>query len=134
MIVPYEPQHLMAVRLQPQQTRDTFDGSVPEHGQAWSLVVDGRCYAVGGLYPASERMATAWAFIGRDAGPHFVRLVRAMRHKMHAAPWPVIRAGALHGFVAAHRLLHMLGFVKINAVAHYNTRVYEVFEWTRYEH
>lgn len=133
-IIPYTPDHLAAINLQPEQVRDTFDESVPEKGDSWAMVIDGRSVAVGGLYPVLPNMAVAWAFIGADAGPHFVRMVRAMREKLDASSWPVVRAGALHGFAAAGRLLRMLGFQQVNAVTHYRARVYDVFEWSRHEH
>ena len=57
MIVPYTPDHLAAINLQPEQVRDTFDESVPEQGDSWAMVIDGRSVAVGGLYPVPLGLA-----------------------------------------------------------------------------
>lgn len=131
-LVPFTLERFADIRLQPEQRRDTFDLTVPQIGEAYAIEIDGHCIGCGGLYPVTADVACAWAFIGEDAGPYFVRMVRAMSEVLERAHWRVVRAGVLSGFAPGHRLLAMLGFQPVGAAVFYGARVYNVFEYTNH--
>jgi hypothetical protein len=127
--VPFTKERWLDVILQPQQTRDhdRID-EVIETATIAFVDENDHCVACGGLWPFSESVAVAWAYIGADAGRHMVALLRAARSILKAAAWPEVRSGALIDFPAGNRLLHLLGFRPIAVLTYTDARVYGVFE------
>jgi hypothetical protein len=132
--VPFTLERWRDVVLQPEQRRDHGDAMTAFDGPTWTYVdeVD-HCLAVGGLYPVTEHVAVAWAYIGRDAGrvmpALFLKARRVLR--AHRERWPIIRSGALVDFAAGHRLLELLGFKALGVDVTHEARVISVFEWSR---
>ena len=127
--VPFTLERWRDVILQPEQTRDhdQIEG-VLHSGMVAFVDEKDHCVACGGLWPASDSMAVAWAYIGADAGRHMVALLRAARRVLRASLWPEVRSGALAEFPAGNRMLELLGFRHIGQVEHSQSRVYRVFE------
>ncbi len=115
-IVPFKGEHLFSLRLQRMQ--DEFHQQfTPEYGRAledvgngYTAMVDDRPIACAGLAEQWEGRALAWALIGQDAGPHFVRMVRGMRRALDMSCWRRIEAQVDAEFVEGLRLAEMLGF------------------------
>lgn len=129
--VPFSLQAWHDIVLQPQQTRNHLDFMAVD-GPIWTFVDDGgHCLACGGLYPAMDGIAVAWAYIGADCGPVMPALFKRARAALleGLTHWPVIRSGALADFAAGNRLLELLGFTPIGVKVTHEARVYNVFEW-----
>lgn len=116
-IVPFKAEHIMQLQLQPRQGAFFYDDYSPEHGrlleqhgEGYTAIVDGRPVACAGMVDQWRGRALAWALIGADAGPHFVRITRAVRRALDMAEWRRIemQVDAEHG--EAIRWARMLGF------------------------
>lgn len=120
------------VALQPEQEHEPANraqAAVMSNGHAVAMVdqVTGHTIGCGGLCPVKDGEAVAWTYIGRDAGPHLVALVREMRRVLDDARYPVVKAATLQGFAPGERMLALLGFSKTGELQH-NGRSYIVFE------
>lgn len=88
-----------------------------EHAQAvekepsfTALDMAGTVLGFGGIYTPWPGRAVLWAFVGANAGPHFVEIHRAVVRFLNTLPHRRIEATAQAGFAPSHRWLRMLGF------------------------
>lgn len=115
-IVPFLPEHALALHLQPMQQVSEPPFSPTEAqalagGPAYSAVgEDGTVYAAAGLLPQWEGRAIAWAALAWNAGPHLMRITREVRRVLAAAPFRRIETPVDAEFLAARRWIEMLGF------------------------
>ena len=122
MIVPFEFAHLVSLRLQPEQAHAKPSRAVVQRleaeGVAFSyLDEDGHAVMCGGLLPFEDQGAMAWSWIGADAGPHMLALVRESRRVLasHEDEWPVMRALTLVEFGAGNRFLKDRKSTRLNS-------------------
>lgn len=115
-IIPFKGEHLFDLRLQHmqqefhQQFTPQYGRALEDVGNGYTAMVDGKPIACAGLAEQWEGRALAWALIGQDAGPHFVRMVRGMRRALDMSRWRRIEAQVDAEFVEGIRLAVMLGF------------------------
>lgn len=137
--VPFSLDLWRDVVLQPEQAPNDEALRALEGGPSWSFVdATGHCIACGCLFPASEHIAVAVAYIGADAGPAMPALflkARKILKEAHAR-WPIIRAGVLEGFTAGERLIELLGFkpMGLSVPSADGARVIQVFQLTARGH
>jgi hypothetical protein len=137
--VPFTLERWQAIALQPEQAHEppTADTAayLRQHGVSWAYEADdGHTLACGGLLPVGPGEAVAWSYVGADAGPHMLGLIRAARAIMreHQNRWPVIRATVVKDFAAGRRLMDMLGFVPMLVEPiDFRDRRYDVFQRVR---
>ena len=114
-IVPYEPEHLLAIDLQEAQgyARQNLNRQVAEQlagPYSYTVLRDGRPVAVLGVLKLWDNRALAWTFIGRDAGPSMVIIHRFVKEALDLLPFRRVEADTPCDFEAGHRWLKMLGF------------------------
>jgi hypothetical protein len=116
-IVPFEPNHLERLLLQPSQaimqetlTKQEYATSLHSAGPAYSLVDGDEVFASMGLIPQWENRALAWGLISAESGPHFVLIHKAVRRTMTAHPYRRIETAVACDFEQGHRWASMLGF------------------------
>lgn len=116
-IVPFEPDHLKTLLLQPSQVMlqptlsdPTYATSLYTAGPAYSLVGDDEVLACSGLIPQWENRAIAWALIGKEAGRHFLMIHRAVRNAIDLHRYRRIETAVAADFEQGHRWMRMLGF------------------------
>jgi hypothetical protein len=116
-IVPFQPEHALAVRLQPMQATEgppvtpVEAAALHAGGPAYTaLGEDGAVLAAAGLLPQWPGRACAWAMIAHNAGPHFLRITREVRRVLEACDFRRIEITVDARFAAAVRWAEMLGF------------------------
>jgi hypothetical protein len=116
-IVPFRPEHALAVRLQPMQVQEgppvgqKEAEALASQGRGYSAIGDdGTVYAVAGILPQWEGRAIAWALIAYNAGPHMLRITREIRKFLNGCGFERIEASVDALFPAAARWVEMLGF------------------------
>lgn len=111
-IVPLEPSHLQAIRVQPAQAAEYAhaDALASPTGMGWTALVDGEPVACAGLVEVWEGRAYAWAILSDNAGPYMLPLTREIRSKLDAAPFRRIEMAVDADFDAGARWAEMLGF------------------------
>ena len=114
-IVPYEPEHLLAIDLQEAQgyARQNLNRQVAEQlagPYSYTVLRDGRPVAVLGVLKLWDNRALAWTFLGRDAGPSMVIIHRFVKEALDLLPFRRVEADTPCDFEAGHRWLKMLGF------------------------
>lgn len=111
ILVDLQPHHLSLLR--PQQEQQDFDpaGVASAPGKSWTAVHDGLPICCGGLVPMWDGRAYAWTVIDADAGPHMLRLTRAIRSLLAASEWRRIEMAVRADFEAGRRWALALGFV-----------------------
>ncbi len=114
-IVPYQADHLMELKLQTGQghclpfvTRSHAEALQDEY--AFTALVDGHPIAVGGVKELFPGRALCWAFIGKDSGPHFPALHKAVKTVLDFVPYRRLEADVACEFEQGHRWAKMLGF------------------------
>lgn len=116
-IIPFHPDHLKRIALQPSQIALQPELAKPEYGPA--LLAAGPCYsgvvgdvviASAGFYPQWDGRAIVWALVSGDAGRHFVSLHRAVLRSFELHPFRRIETCVLKGFAEGCRWAEMLGF------------------------
>lgn len=116
-IVPFEPDHLKLLLLQPSQammqstlTNAEYAQSLFHAGPAYSAVQGDAVFACGGLIPQWQGRAIAWALISAEAGPHFITITKAVRRALDLHPFRRVETAVRHDFPQGHRWAAMLGF------------------------
>lgn len=116
-VVPFQPDHIARLRLQPMQVASEPPVSEAEAralaaaGPSFAAVgEDGHVYAAAGVIPQWEGRAIAWAMIAHDAGPHFLRITREVRRYLEACGIRRIETSVDAAFPQAIRWARLLGF------------------------
>lgn len=114
-IVPFEAGHIFDLRLQ--RAQELFYSKFSpgyatalETAGGYTALVDGRPIVCAGLVEQWEGRALAWALMAQDAGPHFVRITRAVRRALDMAQWRRVEAHVDAEFHEGIRWAKMLGF------------------------
>lgn len=79
--------------------------------QAWTLRVDGKAVAIGGVAPSSRTRAMVWSFIDPAARAHPAILHRTTLRMLSLSTYRRLEMTVLAGFVRGCRWAEALGFV-----------------------
>lgn len=116
-IVPFEPEHLERLTLQPSQAimqptlaNPAYAKWLATSGPAYSLVDGDVVIASAGIIPQWENRALAWALISATAGKHFVVIHKAIRRFFVLHNYKRIETAVDCSFEQGHRWMKMLGF------------------------
>lgn len=124
-VVPYEPEHMRVMALQPAQAHlgtlidQGYDKTVAQGGPAWTALSSGIPIACCGFHEPWPRRAIAWAVLG-DPGPDMLRLTRAVRKAFDAHPAERIEAYVRIGFAPGERWAELLGMHREGRMARFN--------------
>jgi RimJ/RimL family protein N-acetyltransferase len=115
MVVPFRPDHLDLVTLQPAQAylRANVSRGHAEFAAthpSFSGFVGDEIVGCAGILPCWENRALAWSWIGAAAGRHMVAITRAVRQFLDAQPYRRVEITVDVEFDAGHRWAEMLGF------------------------
>lgn len=118
MIVrPWEPGDTHKIELQLSQEYLIELGSVDldlsqlsDSNLAWVGEHEGEIVAIAGLIPQWENRALAWAYISKNAGPHFRKIHKAVCRFLDQSDFRRIEATIDVGFDEGVRWIEMLGF------------------------
>lgn len=118
-IVPFEPDHLNRLLLQPSQavmqptlTSQNYGENLAKSGPAFSLVDGDSVLACSGLIPQWDNRALAWALISAEAGSHFLAVHRGVKRAIELYPYRRIETAVKSDFSEGHRWMGILGFAK----------------------
>lgn len=118
MIVPFEPEHLTRLSLQPAQAimqptlaNPTYAQSLKDAGPAYSLVIGDEVLGCMGLIKQWDERAIAWGLISGGAGPHFTRIHKAVLATMALHRFRRIETSVTCNFENGRRWAQSLGFV-----------------------
>jgi len=116
-IVPFEPDHLKRLLLQPSQaimqptmSKPEYAQSLHQAGPAYSLVDGDDVFACMGLVPQWDNRAIAWGLISAESGPHFIMIHKAVHRTMRLHYYRRIETAVACDFTQGHRWATMLGF------------------------
>lgn len=116
-IVPFEPDHLNRILLQPSQaimqpimSNPEYGPSLAKAGPAYSLVDGDAVFATAGLIKQWDHRAIAWALISEEAGPHFFMIHKAVRRALTFHNYRRVETSVSCDFEQGHRWARMLGF------------------------
>lgn len=115
MIVPYKPDHLLALNLQPEQENV---GAIIDQSYANSLdtevsftAIDGdKIIACGGLVEMWENRGLAWMVLSDIAKNYMLQLTRAIMRYLRVAKYRRIETAVRSNFLEGHRWADLLGF------------------------
>jgi hypothetical protein len=115
-VVPYAPEHLRALVLQPMQAElgafiaaGDFAAKVALAGPAWTALDNGRPIACAGFVFPWKGRAIAWAALG-DCGARMLRVTRAVEQALADCPAARIECHVKADFAAGLRWAAVLGF------------------------
>lgn len=109
-LVPFQPEHVGQMLIQAHQQEAYLDGWVAPPGDAWTAMVDGRPIGCAGLTELWTGRAMAWSILAKDAGPHMLSIVRAIRRKLASVPYRRIEMAVKVGFPPGCHFADLLGF------------------------
>lgn len=117
LIVPFQPEHLNRILLQPSQialqpelAKADYGPSLLAAGPCYSAVAGDEVIASAGFYPQWDGRAIVWALVSANAGRHFVKLHRAVLRSFEIHPFRRVETCVLAGFAEGCRWAEMLGF------------------------
>ena len=125
-VVPFEPEHLDSIMLQPTQQR-FFSYFTPAYAQA--LKTSGPCFSgidgnrvlgCAGLVKQWENRAIAWALLAGDIGTDFIRVHRAVDRFLDICGVNRVEAYVDAHFEQGHRWIQMLGFTQEGYMKQFN--------------
>lgn len=118
-VVAFAAAHLPALTIQSAQAAPLTLAEAEELaklGYCYTGVDEaGTVQAIAGVVPMWEGRAQAFAFIGTNAGRHFVSIDRAVRRFLAASTYRRIEAHVDANFAAGLRWIEMLGFERETA-------------------
>lgn len=109
-LVPFHVNHIDLIDIQPMQREEVRPGLSAPFGWAFTGIVDGLPVACGGLIDIWPGRAYAWALIGRDAGPWFVSIHRAVLDALRRSNCKRIEMAVDADFEEGKRWARLLGF------------------------
>lgn len=125
-LIEFKPEHLQMMIVQEQQAwmdsmmkDQDYGAALVSGGPCFTLLDDERVVICAGLVHLWENRSQAWAVISRDAGRHFVRIVRAMRAFLDQQTIRRIETTVDSDFMQGHRLMQMIGFQREGLMKHY---------------
>lgn len=139
----FSPEHLQGLLLQPSQagmrpvmSDPGYGSSLAAAGPAYAAVVGGQVVACAGVIPQWPGRAVAWALIGKEAGPHFIGIHRAVQRALDMHAFRRIETGVVCDFEEGHRWAKMLGFVREGRMRAYTPdgRDCDLYALVREEH
>ncbi len=118
LVVPFRPEHLMALALQPGQghligtyQNPEYGTTLAANGPAYTALRDGgSIVACAGLMNLCPGRAYAWALVATDAGRDFVPLTRGIARFLAGCDVRRVETAIDCAWPAAHRWAKMLGF------------------------
>lgn len=117
-VVPYQPEHLQDLILQPAQAmlqpmmRDReYADQLAQTSEGYTWLVDGKVIACLGVIPIWENRAAAWGLIGENARRHLTFVHRGVRRFLDLTQYRRVETPVSTNFVEGHRWARMLGFV-----------------------
>lgn len=116
IVVPYQPAHLDALKLQPVQSAFA-DLMSPEYaewlrnaGPAFTVLTGEGVVAICGLAEEWEGRAQCWALLSASVRPVMTGVTRAISRYFDMTPYRRIEAQTPEDFAEGKRWLHVLGF------------------------
>lgn len=119
-----QPAHLLEIRMQDAQAGELRPGTdllahgvkLCQRGMAFTVMLNGRPVAAGGLAEIHGHYATAWALVGQDAGPAMTAMTRAVRRVLASRAYERVDVTVRRDFEAGHRWAWLLGFEKFGTL------------------
>lgn len=114
-VVPYEPDHLRIMAIQPAQSylgpliEQGYAERAPQGGPAWTALVSGVPVCCAGFHEPWAGRAIAWAVLGQP-GRYFRHVTVAVERSLADHPADRIESYVRVGFPAGERWAEMLGF------------------------
>jgi hypothetical protein len=115
--VPYQPEHLAQIELQPAQQRWRERFAVPGYAEAiavpglcWTALDGDRVLGCGGLQPQWEGRALAWLVVGAVSRTAWPRIVGRVRQTLREAAFRRVEMHVAQGFGNGCRLAAILSF------------------------
>ena len=93
-----------------QENFNPLEAAALEMESSYTVMVDGRPVACGGVVPIWAERGMAWAILSQDSGAHMLAITRAARSIIDAAPYFRVEADTPCDFKEGHRWLKLLGF------------------------
>lgn len=114
-VIAFAAAHLPALMIQSAQASPPLTAAESEElaklGYCYTGVDEaGTVHAIAGVVPQWEGRAQAFAFIGANAGRHFLAIDRAVRRFLRDCPYRRVEAHVDVNFPAGMRWLELLGF------------------------
>lgn len=115
IVVPYKPEHLVSMVLQPSQTylqrfiTPEVAATVATH-PAFTGLVGEKVIGCAGVINVWEGRGIAWAYLARDAGTYMPAITKAVKRFLEASPLRRIEMNVDLEFEQGHRWANMLGF------------------------
>ena len=117
MILPYKPEHLEELLLQPSQaymrpfmSDKVYQNALQIEGMAFSAIMDGKVIACAGVLPLWENRGHAWALLNDNIKTNFVSIHRATARFLDTCRMNRIETHVDKDFGCALRWMEMLGF------------------------
>ena len=116
-LVPFNPVHLRHIELQPDQehVKELFER--PEYqellltDEGYTILHNGTVIVCAGVFPMTDTIGRAWAFVSKDAGRALLPTSRAISDFFKKTHYARIDTPVRRGFINGHRWCKLLGFV-----------------------
>jgi hypothetical protein len=126
VIMPFEENHLKALRLQQSQAwlgqtivESTYGRDLLAGGPCFSAVLDNEVLCCAGLVHIWEGRAQAWSLFSANAGRRFVSIFRAIASFLSIQDVRRIEALVAVDFDQGHRMIEMLDFKREGTLIKY---------------
>jgi hypothetical protein len=116
MVVPFQPEHLTAMVLQPDQAylrawiTPEVAAAVAAHEAFSALDEDGDVIGSAGVINLWEGRGMAWAYLSVNARNHMLPITKAVRRFLEVCPLRRVEMTVDAEFPQGHRWANMLGF------------------------
>lgn len=125
-VVPFEPEHLDEIMLQPSQADvfsyfdATYGRALKATGPCFTGVKDGRILGCAGVVKQWENRAVAWSLLAGDIGNDFISIHKAVSRFLDMCEFNRVEAYVDADFEQGHRWIRMLGFTPEGRMRQFN--------------
>jgi hypothetical protein len=109
-VVDFHVAHVAQMQVQRAQRAWLAQGLEALVGRAWTVMVDQRPICCAGVVEMWAGRGYLWALLAQDAGPHMLRLTRAIRARLDGLGFKRLEMAVAAGFSASARWARLLGF------------------------
>lgn len=131
IVVPFISTHLEGFDLQEDQIfmnkymmDPDYIKQIGELSEAYSGIIDGKVYAVAGVFKPHDHLGMVWALLSKDANMYLTSITKRIKSWLDAETTPRLETAVRRDFEQGHRWAKMLGFV--NETPEYGMKKYGI--------
>lgn len=112
--IPFKIEHIHQIELQPYQAQWQQEINAAQFKEvmdnSYTIIANDEIILIGGVYKIWENRIAAWSLISKNAGKHFVGLIRTIQKQLSHYKGYRVECYVEPVFAQGHRFAKLIGF------------------------